>query len=232
MHLVKSEKKEVQTQRSNEMTHDKQITELIEEIAGLPTLEERMAAKNALLASLHDHRWQFRDENDSVTKEDEPFGGIELSPEEIVERYPHMKERMADFEEGYDRYVLLEQMPDCQECLKEDASESLLDIEILEPNPDGTVFLHLQPEHVCEEHAPIVELARNLAAYIRDRAIEEGVRSDLTVEFFHDELEAGVTTFFGVEISDDDDGVPVMVHDTEEPYPGFFEAWMGRVTVH
>ncbi|MBW1906942.1 MAG: hypothetical protein JRJ24_16895, partial [Deltaproteobacteria bacterium] len=85
---------------------------------------------------------------------------------------------------------------------------------------------------VCEEHAPIVELARNLAAYIRDRAIEEGVRSDLTVEFFHDELEAGVTTFFGVEISDDDDGVPVMVHDTEEPYPGFFEAWMGRVTVH
>ena len=41
-----------------------------------------------------------------------PPDGTELSPAEIVERYPHMKERMADFEEGSEAYVLLEQMPE------------------------------------------------------------------------------------------------------------------------
>ena len=216
------------------MTYEKQITELIEEIVKLPTPEEKAAACNTILGLLHNHRQQFRDEDDCVTKENLmlPFDGTELSPEEIVERYPHMKERMADFEEGYDRYVLLEQMPDCQECLKEDASENLLDIEILEPNPDGTVFLHLQPTPLCEDCAPLVELATDLAAYIADRAIVEGVRSELTVGFFVEELRAGVTTFFGIQISDDDDGVPVMVHDTQEPYSGYFDAWVSRVTVH
>ena len=158
-----------------------------------------------------------------------PFDGTELGPAEIVERYPHMKERMAHFEEGSEAYVLLEQMPEDANFLIQNGRENQLDIEILEPNPDGTVFLHLQPTPDC---ALFVKLAANLAAYIADRAIVEGVRSELTVEFFVDELRAGVTTFFGIQVSDDDDGVPMMVHDTDEPYGGYFDAWMGRVTVH
>ena len=161
-----------------------------------------------------------------------PFDGTELSPTEIVDRYPHMKEHMADFEEGFEAYVLLEQMPEQADFLIQSGRENQLDIEILEPNPDGTVFLHLQPTPLCEDCAPLVELATDLAAYIADRAIVEGVRSELTVGFFVEELRAGVTTFFGIQISDDDDGVPVMVHDTQEPYSGYFDAWTGRVTVH
>ncbi len=161
-----------------------------------------------------------------------PFDGTRLSLSEIVERYPHMKERVADFEEGFETYVLLEQMPEQPDCLIQSGRENQLDIEILEPNLDGTVFLHLQPTLLCEDCATLVELATDLAAYIADRAIVEGVRSELTVEFFVEELRAGVTTFFGIQISDDDDGVPVMVHDTQEPYGGYFDAWMGRVTVH
>ena len=161
-----------------------------------------------------------------------PFDGIELNTAEIVERYPHMKERIANFEEGFESYVLLEQIPEQPDCLIQSGRENQLDIEILEPNHDGTVFLHLQPTLLCEDCATLVELATDLAAYIADRAIVEGVRSELTVEFFVDELRAGVTTFFGIQVSDDDDGVPVMVHDTQEPYGGYFDAWMGRVTVH
>ena len=160
-----------------------------------------------------------------------PFDGTRLSLAEIVERYPHMKERVADFEEGFETYVLLEQMPEQPDCLIQSGRENQLDIEILEPNPDGTVFLHLQPTLLCEDCATLVELATDLAAYIADRAIVEGVRSELTVEFFVEELRAGVTTFFGVQISDDG-GVPVMVHDTQEPYDGYFDTWMGQVTVH
>jgi hypothetical protein len=216
------------------MSYDKQITELIEEIVKLPTLEERMEALNTILGSLHNQRRQFRNEDDSVTKENMmlPLNEIELDATEIVERYPHMKERMADFEEGYEDYVLLEQMPEHAGLLIQNGRENQLDIEILEPNPDGTVFLHLQPTPLCEDCAVFVELATDLAAYLADRAIVEGVRSKLTVEFFVEELRAGVTTFFGIQIEDDDDGVPVIVHDTEEPYDGYFDAWMGRVTVH
>ncbi len=161
-----------------------------------------------------------------------PSDGTMLSPAEIVERYPHMKERIADFEEGFETYVLLEQMPEQPDCLIQSGRENQLDIEILEPNPDGTVFLHLQPTLLCEDCATLVELATDLAAYIADRAIVEGVRSELTVEFFVEELRAGVTTFFGVQICEDNDGVPVIVHDTQEPYGGYFDYWMGRVTVH
>jgi len=157
-----------------------------------------------------------------------PFDGTELSPAEIVERYPHMKERIAHFEEGTEAYVLLKQMPEHADFLIQSGRVNQLDIEFLEPNPDGTVFLHLQPTPDC---APFVKLATDLAAYIADRAIVEGVRSELTVEFFVEELRAGVTTFFGVQISDDG-GVPVMVHDTQEPYDGYFDTWMGRVMVH
>ena len=163
---------------------------------------------------------------------DAALDGTRLSLAEIVERYPHMKERVADFEEGFETYVLLEQMPEQPDCLIQSGRENQLDVEILEPNPDGTVFLHLQPTLLCEDCETLVELATDLAAYIADRAIVEGVRSELTVGFFVEELRTGVTTFFGIQISDDDDGVPVMVHDTQEPHSGYFDTWMGRVTVH
>ena len=100
-----------------------------------------------------------------------PFDGTRLSLAEIVERYPHMKERVADFEEGFETYVLLEQMPEQPDCLIQSGRENQLDIQILEPNPDGTVFLHLQPTLLCEDCATLVELATDLAAYIADRAI-------------------------------------------------------------
>jgi hypothetical protein len=161
-----------------------------------------------------------------------PFDGTELSPTEIVERYPHMKERIDNLEEGFEAYVLLKEMPEQPDCLIQIGRTQQLDIEFLEPNSDGTVFAHLQPTPLCEDCVVFVELATDLAAYLADRAIVEGVRSELTVEFFLEELRAGVTTFFGVQVSDDDDGVPVIVHDTQEPYGGYFDAWMGRVTVH
>lgn len=61
-------------------------------------------------------------------------------------------------------------------------------------------------------------LAEQLQTYIRRRAKVEGVKFDLPLEIFERAVKAGAKTFGVVH-----DGEK-MLHDEQEPYPGFFEA--------
>ncbi len=45
------------------MIYEKQVTELFKKIVELPTLEERVAARNTILDALDDHKWDFRAED-------------------------------------------------------------------------------------------------------------------------------------------------------------------------
>lgn len=65
-------------------------------------------------------------------------------------------------------------------------------------------------------------LGNRLNAYLRDRARVEGVGYELSPEFFISAFHAGARTMFGVCICDHGE----MLADAQEPYPGYFEAWM------
>ncbi len=52
------------------MSYEKQVTELFKKIVELPTLEERVAARNTILDALDDHKWKFREEEDFVLEYD------------------------------------------------------------------------------------------------------------------------------------------------------------------
>lgn len=52
-----------------------EIMELIEKVSKLPTLNERVEARNAILDKLQDYKWDFRDPDDfTVTYECENCG--------------------------------------------------------------------------------------------------------------------------------------------------------------
>ncbi len=65
-------------------------------------------------------------------------------------------------------------------------------------------------------------LGNRLDAYLRDRARVEGIGYALTPEFFIRAFRGGVRMMFGVDICDHGE----MLGDDQEPYPGYFEAWM------
>lgn len=67
------------------------------------------------------------------------------------------------------------------------------------------------------------KVARQIAAYIRERAQKEGVPMDLDAKFFERHIRDGVTNIFGVEWQGD-----LLVRDCQEPEPGFFRAWLAR----
>lgn len=69
---------------------------------------------------------------------------------------------------------------------------------------------------------PTCELAKQLHEYIRDRAEVEGVGYQLDIEFFDDVLRLG-TQFFGVRVQGGK-----MVSDDQEPWPGYFKAWIDK----
>jgi hypothetical protein len=52
------------------MMYEKQVTELFKKIVELPTLEERVAARDTILNALDDHKWKFREEEDFVLEYD------------------------------------------------------------------------------------------------------------------------------------------------------------------
>jgi hypothetical protein len=66
-------------------------------------------------------------------------------------------------------------------------------------------------------------LAEDLDGYLRARADIEGVCYKLSPEFFAVYIEAGVASFFGIDV---DLANGVLVRDRQEPRPGFFEAWL------
>lgn len=66
----------------------------------------------------------------------------------------------------------------------------------------------------------VSEVAKELNAYVKDRASVENTGYNLAPEFFEAFLEGGVTHFFGVMIEDGE-----MVYDDQEPWPGYLEAW-------
>ena len=51
------------------MSYEEEAVDLIAKIAELPTLEERVAARDTILNSLDDHKWKFRGEKDFVGME-------------------------------------------------------------------------------------------------------------------------------------------------------------------
>ncbi len=61
-----------------------------------------------------------------------------------------------------------------------------------------------------------------LDAYLRDRARVEGFGYDLTPDFFISAFRAGTRMMFGICICDHG----MMLGDDQEPYPGYFDAWM------
>jgi len=66
-------------------------------------------------------------------------------------------------------------------------------------------------------------LAEDLDGYMRARADVEGASYDLSPKFFTAHLQAGVASFFGIDV---DLANGVLVRDRQEPRPGFFEAWL------
>lgn len=62
-------------------------------------------------------------------------------------------------------------------------------------------------------------LAEQLYEYVKQRAAVEGVGFKLTLEYFRGFVLLGANPVFGVEY--DEKG---MIHDYQEPYPGFFIA--------
>ena len=66
-------------------------------------------------------------------------------------------------------------------------------------------------------------VAEDLDGYMRARADVEGACYELSPEFYTAHLEAGVASYFGVDV---DLANGVLVRDRQEPRPGFFEAWL------
>jgi len=75
------------------MSYEKQVTELFKKIVELPTLEERVAARNTILNELDDHKWDFRAEDHfgawlTCSDCDDTFQEWELEPG--YNQPPHM----------------------------------------------------------------------------------------------------------------------------------------------
>ena len=75
------------------MIYEKQVTELFKKIIELPTLEERVAARDTILNKLDDHKWDFRAEDHfgawlTCSDCDDTFQEWELEPG--YNQPPHM----------------------------------------------------------------------------------------------------------------------------------------------
>ena len=73
-----------------------EVVELVEKIVKLPTLEERVEAKHAILDKLEDHKWDFRDPADFAITYDCDNCGLtfeEWEPEPDFQQPPSMPMR-------------------------------------------------------------------------------------------------------------------------------------------
>ena len=69
--------------------------------------------------------------------------------------------------------------------------------------------------HEVEERE-LRRISDDLVRYLTDRAQAEGVRSELTPEFLVENMESGVTKFFGVQMVVCDGDAPAMAYDEQE----------------
>ena len=72
------------------MTYEKETVELIAKIVELPTLEERVAARNTILNALDDHKWEFRGEED--------FAGMEYDCDRCSIRFKEWEGKPGDMQ--------------------------------------------------------------------------------------------------------------------------------------
>lgn len=67
-------------------------------------------------------------------------------------------------------------------------------------------------------------LAERLAAYLTERAKQEGEPMDLDPAAFEDALNRGIGSAFGIHWNADGN----FTRDDQEPVSGFLQAWLGR----
>jgi hypothetical protein len=72
------------------MTYEKETVELIAKIVELPTLEERVAARNTLMNALDDHKWKFRGEGG--------FAGMEYDCDRCSIRFEEWEGKPGDMQ--------------------------------------------------------------------------------------------------------------------------------------
>ncbi len=92
------------------MTYEKKVTELFKKIVELPTLEERVAARNTILNALDDHKWKFREEED--------FAGMEYDCGNCVIRFEEW-----ELEPGEMQPPSMPTQPLCRSCWDTTAEE-------------------------------------------------------------------------------------------------------------